>query len=486
MTRFRLLASKHAWLLFALFLGLAIRVAFLMKGATVYYGAGHEYLNGDSFSYTESFRNLVEHGHYTSDPSIPDASFGRLPGYPFFFGLHYLLFGAKEALAALAVSQTLLDTAVILLLYRLLLRWTGQLLPAVFVALLYATYPFAIIWVSVTGTEQLNTFCTVLWLGAVTSGKQTRTHYALVGVLAALAFLVREFMGVLLPISLLVVFLQSQLPWPFRWKRAVWVALGFGFLYIGWPARNYFGQHRLTLVKPVSAGYANQREDMQAYLDWLHCWTNDNTTWLELMLASEPFRYPASIFGSPVEERRAYALTALAARCGSSFHLRRLDTQESRLAQPPLFYNCNPAIAAGFDSLRTSFVRRHPLRYAIAVPLSNLQKAFFKKNTIHQPKAGTVAMLQRALFGYRSVLVLLGVLGLLIARKQPWVVPICCYFLFIYLYTSVVFRSLEMRYLLQADVMLLLPAAWLIARLVKAGRLRKVNHDLPSQPKPIA
>ena len=470
MTRFRALAYRHAWLIFALLLGLAIRVAFLLKGATLYHGAGHEHLNGDSFSYTESFRNLVEHGHYTSDPSIPDAAFGRLPGYPFFYGLHYLLFGAKGALTALAVSQTLLDTAVILLLYRLLLRWTGLLLPAVFIALLYATYPFAIIWVSVAGTEQLNTFCTVLWLGAVTSPRQTRLHYAQVGLLAALAFFVREFMGVLLPISLLVVFAQAQLPWRFRWKSAAWVAVGFGVLYLGWPARNYFSHHRLMLVKPASAGYANQREDMQAYLDWLHCWTNDNTTWLEQMLAKEPFQYPAAIFENPTEERRAYALTALAARCGSSFHLRRLDTQESRLAQPPLFYNCNPAIAAGFDSLRTSFVRRHPLRYLTAVPLSNLQKAVFKSSTIHQPKARAAALLQRVLFGYRSVLVLLGVLGLALARRQPWALPIGCYFLFIYLYTSVVFRSLEMRYLLQADVLLLLPAAWLLARLVEASR----------------
>ncbi|MBD2715733.1 hypothetical protein KBK19_11870 [Microvirga sp. STR05] len=437
-------------------------MAFLLKGATVYYGAGQEHLNGDSFSFVNSFLNLWHNGHYTLEPLIPDASFGRLPGYPFFYGLHYILFGPQWALPTLSISQIILDTSVIVLLHNMLRRWTGQMWPAILVAVLYATYPFAIIWVTVVGTETLNTFCTVVWLSLLTRANGNRWLYVLIGLVAACTFYVRAYMGVLLPISMLFV-----LVWPHagllpRWQRVAWLVTGFGVLYIWWPARNLVGQGQLVLVKPASAGYPNQREDMQAYLDWLHAWTNDNTTWVEGLVHDKTLRYPAEIFSNPQEEARAYALTRMAARCGGSFHLRRLDTHDYRLVLPERFRNCNSQIAAGFDSLRLSYIQRHPWEYRAAVPFSNLRKAFFKSATVHQGGAGVKVLLQRMLFGYRTLMLLVGIAGLVGGWRRSYFWPIAWYFLFIYFYVSFDFRSLEMRYLLQGDVLLLLPAVWIV------------------------
>lgn len=454
--------GETKWLWAIVLLGLLLRLAFLWKGATIYYGAGQEHLNGDSFSFINSFLNLWHTGFYTLEPLIPDAAFGRLPGYPFFYGLHYLLFGPKLVLPALSVTQLLLDTAVIVLLHNLLRRWTGRVVPARLVALLYATYPFAIIWVTMVASETLNTFCTVAWLSVLTRPADSRRHYVAIGLLAVLTLFVREYMGVLLPISLLFVWCwptQGRLP---RWQRAALVLAGFGALYVWWPVRNYVGQHRVVLLKPAAAGYPNQREDMQAYLDWLHCWTNDNTTWVEGLVQDKPLRYPSGIFSGPAEARRAVTLSALAARCGSSFHLRRLDTHDYRLVVPSRFASCNPQIAAGFDSLRRSYIWRHPIRYQLAVPLANVRKAFFKSATVHQAAVSGKELLQRALFGYRTLLLLLGVAGLVAGWRRPYFWPITAYFIFLYLYISFDFRSLEMRYLLQADVLLLLPAAWLL------------------------
>ncbi|QNH61481.1 hypothetical protein [Hymenobacter sediminicola] len=444
-------------------LGVLLRVAFLLKGATFYYGVGQEHLNGDSFSYTRSFLNLWQTGHYTLEPLIPDASFGRLPGYPFFYGVHYLLFGPKWVNLALSVSQLLLDSSVILLLHNMMVRWNGQVWPALLVALLYAAYPFAIVWTTIVGTETLNTFCTVVWLSLLTRPSKHRLHYALIGVVVVTTFFVRAYMGALLPISLVFILLWPQQEVLSRWQRAAWMLLGFGCLYIWWPVRNYVNHHQLVLVKPASAGYANQREDMQAYLDWLHAWTNDNTTWVEGLVQDKPLRYPHEIFSSAQEERRAYALTNLAARCGGSFHLRRFDTHDYRLVLPERFHNCNRQISAGFDSLRLSYIQRHPLKYGTAVPFANLQKAFLKSTTIHQDSAGAKVLLQRILFSYRTLLLLLGIVGLVAGRRQPHFWPVAWYFVFIYFYVSFDFRSLEMRYLLQGDVLLLLPAAWLMA-----------------------
>lgn len=458
--------SKHGWLLGISALGLLLRLLFLWKGATLYYGPGQEHLNGDSSSFIDSFLTLWQTGHYTSEPLIPDASFGRLPGYPFFYGLHHVLFGPQLVVPALCVTQALLDTAVIALFYNLMLRWTGRVWAARIAALLYATYPFAVAWVSVVGSESLNTFCTVVWLSVITRAGGRR-HYLLVGLLSALAFYVREFMGILLPIAAFFVWLLPQRSALASWQRVALVVAGFGMLYVWWPLRNYVNHNRVVLVKPVAAGYANQREDMQAYLDWLHCWTNDNTTWLERLLANKPFRYPTEIFSGPAEERRAYALTELAARCGSSFHMFRIKAADVRMASSERFCNCDEQLTAGFDSLRLSYMRRQPVEYQTVVPLANLHKAFFKSSTVHAPASAAIGLLQRIFFNYRTLLLLAGIVGLVMKRRKPAYWPVAAYFCFIYAYISYDFRSLEMRYLLQADALLLLPAAQLVAQLVQ-------------------
>lgn len=455
------------WLLGALGLGLGLRVAFVLAGARLYYGPGREHHNGDSLSFINSFLNLWRHGQYTLEPLIPDAAFGRLPGYPFFYGLHYLIFGEARAEVAVTVTQLLLDVAVIGLLYAVLQRGTARRGAARLVAWLYAAYPFAIAWVPIIGTETLNTFLTVLWLWLLLRQGRGRAHYLLLGALLAVVFYVRVFMGALLPITLLVLWLRPRPSHMPRWRPLLLVVLGFGALYLWWPLRNYVSYQRLVLIKPVSAGYANQREDMQAYLDWLHTWTIDNTTWMEATVHYRPVRYPRELFSGPAEERRAYALTALAARCGSSFHLRRLDTQEMRFVQPDRFRNCNAQIAAGFDSLRHSYIRRHPGRYLLVVPTANLVKGLFKSQLIHPAASPYRQLLIRTLFACRSGLLLLGLAGLWVGRRKPLFWPIAAYFAFIYLYVSFGFRSLEIRYLLQADVLLLLPAAWLASLVVK-------------------
>ncbi|MBC6697785.1 glycosyltransferase family 39 protein [Hymenobacter puniceus] len=445
-------------------LGFVLRVAFVLKGATIYYGAGQEHYNGDTHSFIQSFLNLWHTGHYTIDPLLPEASFGRLPGYPFFYGLHYIIFGPALAIKASVTSQVLLDTSVIVLLYKASRRWASKG-PAQIVALLYATYPFAILWVTVIGSETLSVFCAVLWFNLITKTRNDKKHYCLIGALIALAFYVREYLGILLPISVLLVVIRGLGSGAAMWQRSACMILGFGALYMWWPARNYLNHNEIVLLKPASAGYINLREDMQAYLDWLACWTNDNSSWMESMLHNQPYRYPASIFSSPAEERRAYELTTLAANCGSSFQVRRLSSAGSQL---PLPYSapCNARIAQGFDSLRRSFIAHNPVAYYTKVPFANLRKAFFKSATINQGDSYR-PYIHRILFFYRSCLLLFTVASLIIYRNREYLWPIIGYAAFVYCYMSLVFRSLEMRYLLQADVLMLVPAALLISQVLK-------------------
>ncbi|MDB5234313.1 MAG: hypothetical protein JWR44_1306 [Hymenobacter sp.] len=468
-------------LLGILLLALLLRAAFLLVGAPVFYHSPHQfYFNGDSTSYIQAFENLWLTGRYTFDFLEPGAAFGRLPGYPFFYGIHRIVFGAALAPAATAWSQVLLDTGAVWLVYGIIKCLAPAQWPAAYWgALLYATYPFIILWVPIVGTEALSTDLTLLWLFVAVSGRPSTPRALGLGAVAALGLLVREYMGILLPITVLWVVTCEWGENPrLALRYGALVILGFGLMYGGWPLRNYALTHKLILLKPRAAGYANQTSDVDEFYQWVHCWTPDENPWLDSVLVGRgEVRFPATAFTAPGDEALAQALVAQARRCGSGFYVLRSGIAISAKYQDTAavladttfqryhFRNCNAAIGAGFRDLRQRFAERQPLRFWFDVPLQNLKKAFFK-NTITPEQAVQRRTRPAAtpwlalLFAYRTALLLLGWVGLLVGLRRRfglWLVLAVSGFQ--YLYICFVYRGLEMRYLLQADVLLLIPAA---------------------------
>ena len=473
------------WLFSILLLGLGLRIAFLLKGTALLYHSSDLFVQtGDFFSYTLAFENLWQKGTYTFDFLEPEAAFGQLPGYPFFYGAHWILFGPERAATATAWSQVLLDTGAIGLVFAILQRLepTRPRIPHLG-ALLYATYPFAIVWVPVIGTEILSTDLTLLWLWLLLRGHPTALRAVGVGALVALVLLVRVYMGMLLPITLAGLLWQTRTSaWRPRVRQCALVLLGFGLLYGGWPLRNYLLTQRLVLLKPQTAGYANQTSDVDEFYQWVHCWTPNENPWLDSVLVGKGrVHFPASAFGSAADAEQAQQLVARARQCGSGFWVLRtglcVGTYYYRNPAAVLadtayqrhhFQECNAAVGAGFRALRQRFAAEHPFRFWLDVPMQNFQKAIFKstlatapvlENRAAPPQAGLV----RLAFSYRTVLLLLGWGGMLAGmRRWPALWLVAAVAGFMYVYICFVYRGLEIRYLLQADVLLLIPAAlWL-------------------------
>lgn len=472
---------RHDKLFLAIFLlGVLLRVVFVLVGAKAYYGAALMFTNGDSDSYMMSFRNLVEHGTYTFNFAEPDAAFGRLPGYPFFYGIHYYLFGVQHAILATACTQALLDCVSIGFVFLIAQRLAaGNYLAPYVAAALYAAYPFIIVWTTIVGTELLATFLTLLWLYTLLGARQRWTSYVLLGIELALVFYVREFMGILLPITCIYLLVSRRVGWSVSMRHCVLVCLGFGALYIWWPTRNYVSQHRVMLVKPERAGFPNYKPDMVSFLDWVHGWSNESSYWLQQVLSNPHPAFPADIFASSQEQAQAQALVQQANECGSSFFVYRNGTPPPTYAQVGKYHlragNCNEQVRQGFERLRQSFKQRHPVVYYTKVPIANLQKIFFKSGTQGNDGATKKQLLLSVVFGYRTLLLMLGVLGLVVYRRNLGMRPILMFWGFIVVFMCWYFRQLEMRYLLQADVLLLLPAAQLlgqwISRFISAKRL---------------
>lgn len=441
-----------------LVLGLMLRLLFWLVGAPFVYGSnpGAIYTNGDSSSYVNSFVNLWQQGQYSFNLEEPLASFGRLPGYPFFVGIHYLLAGPKYYQPAVAVSQILLDTASIGLCYRITrtLRPTVPL-AALTAALVYACYPFAIIWTTVIGTETLGIFLVLLWAHQLLRiGTPTPVAAASMGLLLATAFLVREYLGILLPITVLyMVFVASRQAMPQLPLRAVgWLLAGFMLLYGWWPLRNAVFHRQLILVKPASAGYVDMRPDMLAFLDWVHLWSHDNTYWLDQVLQHHRAdHFPAHVVPTVADRQLLQHTLDQAYACGASFHYRRFlnDSRKNN--------NCNEDVKRGFDALSAQYRKNHPWRSVLEVPIRNLGKAAFKNQLAKSTPASK--WLMAGLFAWRSILLLMGWIGAYRLRRNPAVWPLWAFSAFMYGFICCFFHSLEMRYLLQADVVLLVPAA---------------------------
>jgi hypothetical protein len=460
-------------------LGALARLAFLLVGAKVYYASNQAdiFTNGDTHSYILSFTNLLEHGVYTFDFLEPDAAFGRLPGYPLFYGLHHLIFGPQYAPMAVACTQVVIDTISILLVFLALRRiWpTTRWTPYVGGAL-YAFYPFTIIWVTIVGTETVATFLTLLWLNYLLRIRLTTWALLGLGLVIAIAFYVREYLGMLLPISVAYLAVKHYATarsnwWSATLRIAVLAGMGFGLLYIAWPIRNYISYHRLVLIKPPTAGYANYNIDFASFRSWVHCWTNDEQYWLDKVAkGTGPLDFPAAAYSTPDELQRAEYLAARARKCGSSFYLYRTglyalpEYRNVKLMRANREYqnNCNTEISTGFNQLKAGFVQQHPVRYWVQVPFQNLQKAFFKSSVKRGTGGGAKELLITALFAYRTLLLLLAVAGIVIFYRQRDLWPATAFFGFMYLFISFVMRNMEMRYLLQADVMSLIAAASIV------------------------
>ena len=469
--------THNRLLLAILLVALLARLGFLLVGARIYYAGSQAdiFTNGDTHSYVLSFTNLLQHGVYTFDFLEPDAVFGRLPGYPLFYGLHYLVFGPQYAAMGVACSQVVLDTLSTLLVFLALRRiWPAARWTPYLGAALYALYPFTIIWVTIIGTETLATFLVLAWLNYLLRLRAAAWPALGLGLLIAVAFYVREYLGVLLPISLAYLAVRYYATERPQWLAAaartiVFTGLGFGLLYIAWPVRNYLSYNRIVWIKPPTAGYANYNIDFASFRSWVHCWANDEQFWLnKVAKGTGPVGFPAAAFDTPAEQQRAEYLALRARQCGSSFYLYRTglyasaeyrDVAQMR-ANRDYMQNCNAEISAGFNQLKTDYVRQHPVRYWTQVPMQNMYKAFFKSTANRVRDAGPKQLLIKGLFAYRTLLLLLAVVGIVLGYRRLAMYPSVAYFIFMYLFISFIMRNLEMRYLLQADVMSLIPTAF--------------------------
>ena len=459
-------------------IGLLIRIFFVLFIAEHFFQRPFIFANNDTTLWSMMLYNFIKEGTMMGNSFGDEYNyFMRLPGYTFFMLPFYKLASGDWWLTYKLMGwfQTMADTLCIYLSFSIARKLfpTRELL-ACGIAGLYALYPFIIVWTPVAYSEWL-AIALLLWFMHLAIPAEKTSRLFLSGLVLGFAVLCRPQIALIVPIILTVLFLKNGFrPASLSFKPVIVIALGVLLSYGWWPARNYFGYGKFILAQDLR-GIDNWREDVLNFMQLMFAIQEGWEPQFSQIIHNEPVTIPAQAGFTPHDSLLFLRGTHLASNCSKGFSHWRGYWQGRYI---PLEESCQQEVQTIFKQLRTNHIKSHPLNFYVRVPLQNLSKALFK--TEFQKNDGLLIKLASILFIYRTFLILAGLVGALLLLKGKntnmiWFLVILLYFAVLYFYlcfgTTMQCRNIEMRYFLPADILLLFPAGWLIA---KAALFRKM------------
>ena len=141
---------------FAVFANLAnIHVTHLMYGSNDGVLYGSTLSSPDNAWYLNQIKNYLNGFGFTIDPLDPIYAVRRTPGYPLFYGLHYILFGESGAHKVIPYTQTFLHALAAVYFFKTSKLLFSNSKVAFLSALLYGLSPFIVSFLFMTITESL-------------------------------------------------------------------------------------------------------------------------------------------------------------------------------------------------------------------------------------------------------------------------------------------------------------------------------------------
>lgn len=453
-------------LLLILFFGVIIRLAFYFYGAELYYGKSDFFIGGDTTWWLHNFKNLLELGVYTDNPDNPYGYFTRTPGYSFFLGIFYLLFGKNDILTykIATIVQVGLDVISIYLVFKIALLTFKNRIVALLSSLIYATYPFIIVWNVIAYAESLSVFLMLLSIYLFIRSKKSWVFLAS-GIVMGLAILTRIQLIVLAPIFFLSAFILYKKK-SVTFKNISFALLAITITYASWPLRNFILHDKLVFSQHLGDS-GTWAPDIMRFRDYIWSVKTDWEPQMSQILTGEKVVFPKESYIVKEDSILLDSVVVLARNCGQGFsHFSRKEGYRDTVVT--ITQSCNTEIETIFTHLINNQKKHNPFNYYVKVPLNNLQKAFFKFN-LYSPKSNFVGTVSKFLFLYRSLLIFLGFAGLiyilLYQKNYFYSILMLLTFGYVpiwYLFQSAYYRNMEIRFLLHADLFLIFPAALIL------------------------
>ena len=437
------------------FTALFLRLAYCFYLQKFMWGS-FKYVDGDTPTYLNSFMNLIHYGRYCFDLAIKDSCFYRLPTYPFFLGINYLLFG-KFAWVSVSVLQSIIDAVSCCLAFAITRSLNTDLIAQRIVALLFVFYPFTLVWTPIQYPEIIGVFLVLLAVYLIIDKNMV---LAVLGGGAALVLGVwsKQYIIALLPF---VVFLVAARPDPKKIiAMSVAIYLSFAVLYSPWPVRNYVNHGEWAPLMGKTTGCRHYLSDFNSAAGFVALFYENPKDALDVIVADGMLTLPQSkfVYAHRSEIDRA---ARLAFESGPSFKTWRHEAVEINEES----IRSEKKVADAFVSLSAKAKSELGFMEYYRTGVEGFQKGFFK--TTYTAKGGS-SLIQSLLFGYRGILVVLGILAIFIAqgRVRWFVVGVLLYWFSTLLVLSFIHRHVEMRYLLMSDMLLIicsgLTIGWLL------------------------
>jgi 4-amino-4-deoxy-L-arabinose transferase-like glycosyltransferase len=355
-------AKLWVWVATALAAGVALRLYFLHIAPK---------LTTDTLLYGDIAKNLLQNHVYgfTVPGHPPRPTLIRVPGYPLFLTLCFLLFGVENYTAVLYL-QLLIDLATCLLVADLARRLWGA--RAGMAALwLAALCPFTANYVGSALTETLTLFFIAAAFYTLHRWSETTLRYNrwlwLIAASLAAAILIRPEQG------LLAAAIVPAMLWIAVRSRAgtfssVSVRLAPVFIaalcvvlpFVPWAARNWHAFHVIQPLAPRSATDPGEHIPL-GFQRWYRTWaiefaSNEYVYWNYDSSDIKITDLPTRAFDSPAQRAETAQLLA-------DYNLTDSDS---------------PAIDARFNALAAERISGRPLRYYVVLPVARLANMLFR------------------------------------------------------------------------------------------------------------
>ncbi len=449
----KVIRTLHIWhILSAAFL---LRLVFMLFAAEMFYGKEHFYITDDTKSFWYPIHNLIQNNLYTIKIGAPGGEFARMPGFPFYLLPFYIILGDDliSLFRTLAIFQLFLDVTSIWLIYKSITRFKFHKNAALITASLVALYPFSIVWVPIGQAECLSIFIISLAL-YVYSGKAKFKRDFWLGVIIAAGFLVRPQVVFLLPSIALAEWMLSRQRF---FKTMTICSIGFMSLYIWWPLRNLVNHDKVVLTRDIST-MRDWQDDVIYFQKYMNSMQVGWEPQMTQIIHYKEVTFPEKAFHSPDIEKKLKEAVWRSRVCSDGFATFRYKT--------PLKFPCTNTTAKLWKDLYQDQIKADPIGHYLVVPLKALRKGLFKISMVENWKSPQRSAWQKfaytSLFSFRSLLILLGLFSCFKLLRMDTIHKRIAYlvlaFVIIwYSYLAFGIRFMEMRYLLQADFLLLLP-----------------------------
>jgi len=456
-------------------LGLVVRFFFLLFGAEIYFGRPDFYFDADTDSYFRPIRYLIEHGTFSGDLNHEYGPFLRTPGYPFFIGIFYLL-AAKDFILTYQLTtcaQLIFDAFSVIIIYKIGEKIFDNGKTAAILAILYALYPFVIVWNVVVHSDSICIFFLLVSMLFFVS-KNLKYNYYLSGIFLAISLLMRPQIGLLLPCLIIALVVANCanirtlfLPNKKVLKSILQLLMGFLLLYSAWPIRNYVNYNKIMFFHDTQYSVGKEHDaDFRAFWDYIFALKAEWEPQFSNIIHNKDVTFPDDAYVVEGDSAKLAHAIYLSQNCGSGFSWWKGYWKDKITGT-----NCNDEIVKLFNELRDNQIKYNKLNYYIWVPLQNLKKAIFKTKLYDQQSLARKTA--SYMFLYRTFLILMGLGGAYLINKhtiltsndhtRELMIAIVAFTVTWYIYMSFIHRNIEIRYFLPTDVLLLIPASYLLS-----------------------